>query len=387
MIDQSETFYYFFYMIVCVVLGLAYIRSRSTEGTVITTKEFQIFQTGFVSGYAALIFCELIASASFYHTFISIHLNLEQITRLYIVTTCSTVLAHIIMDIVDLGTRKDKCVLSAALYSISMFSIFFGGHYEMLLIGRIVYGVASALQHTSFESYGIHQHSSHGFPDDWLSHTFTLLTHCMALVAALSGIVGQISASLGSMGCVAVCCLIFTGISIFLSLAWEKDVNTPRFMLSGFLFNVNHALSTVQSNKHLLFLLIVSSLCETSITIFTFYWAPWFTSMTTEKSEATAVPYEILFSTFVCCCMLGNYIYTMFLASQQFGGIDSILQYVLIGSSVAYFLGAILQTPFFAYFVSLAVQTCIGVYWPCIGFFRGKIIAPEIRSIAVIITK
>lgn len=204
MIEQSQTIYYITYAMLCGAVGVAYLRFKSSEGAVITTKEFQVFQSGFLTGYSLVMLCELIAAASFYHTLVSMHLDLGQITQLYIVTVTGTTLTHIATEIVDFGARKDKCVLSALLYSISMFSLFFGGHFEFLLIGRLVYGAASSLHHTSFESYAIHEHTSLGFPEDWLGHTFTLLTHCVALMAAVSGVVGQVSATLHFL---SSCCL------------------------------------------------------------------------------------------------------------------------------------------------------------------------------------
>ena len=384
MIDQSESVYYFTYVVICLALGLAYIRSRSKEGTVITTKEFQIFQTSFVTGYVLVIFSELVASASFYHTLIALGVTLEKITKLYLVTVVSSTLGNIALEIVDIGSKKDKCVICALLYSISMFSLFFGGHYEMLLMGRIAYGFASSIQHTCFEAYAVHEHSSRGFPEDWLFHTFSWLTHMMALVAALTGIVGQISASFGTLGCITLCCVLFAIAAIYMMVMWEKDVNSPRFMLSGFLFNFSHTLSTIRSNRQLQVLIMISSLCETSIIVFTFYWAPWIATMLDEEDRQ--VPFEIIFSTLVAASMVGNYLFQILTSNSGFST-EQIFQAILISSSVFYFLGAIFQTPLFAFLVSLAVQGSVGLYWPCIGYFRGKIVVPEQRNTALIIAK
>ena len=179
-------------------------------------------------------------TASFFHTLVSLHLSLEQITKLYLITICSTVITTTITDIVEFGSRKDKCVLSAVFYSISMFSMLFGGtsqHYEMLLMGRIVYGCASALQHSSFEAYALHQHATLGFPDDWLQQTFSLLTHCMALMAALAGALGQTASNLygasdggKDVGCPILCCVAFLCTAVFIAVLWEKDTtHAPRF--------------------------------------------------------------------------------------------------------------------------------------------------------------
>lgn len=397
MIDPSASIFYFCYGLVCVALGVAYVRLKSSEGSIITTKEFQSFQTSFVTGYACILFCEFIAAASFYHTLISIHLELEQITRLYLVTIIATTLTSVVLEIVDVGTRRDKCIVSALLYSVSMFSIFFGGHYEMLLMGRIVYGAASALQQSSFENYAVHEHSTHGFPDDWLSHTFTFLTHVMALMAGLSGVAGQVAAGMGPMGCVALCCIMFAFVAVYLAVMWEKDVNTPRFMLSGFLFNLNQTSTVLRSNRHLLMLMVISSTFEASITIFTFYWAPWLTSLVSE--EDIKLPYEIVFASFIGASMLGNYIFQMISQSQQQSssgtsnsintgiGIENMLQMLLVATSVAYFCGAVFQTPSLAYCICIIVQLCVGVYWPCIGYYRGRVIPHNLRNIVLVLQK
>jgi len=257
---------------VCVALGITYIKLKSTEGLTITTKEFKTFQQSFLGGYSIMILGELIATASFYHCLISLGLTLEQITKLYVVTIVSTTLSGVLIEIVDIGTRKDKCCASALLFSISMFSFFFGGHFEMLLLGRVVYGAASALLHSSFEAYLVHEHTTLGFPDDWLSQTFGMLTHSMALVAALSGAVGQTIGTAGKLACPGLCCLLFLAVTGYVAVVWAKDMNGPRFMLSGFIFNVTQTIKTARASKQMILLMIIASFCEASITIFTFYW-------------------------------------------------------------------------------------------------------------------
>jgi MFS family permease len=387
MVDPNDYPYFVCYFFLCLSLGILYIRIKSDEGTIITTKEFQLFQSSFITGYSLVMLCELIVNASFYHIFLSLNLTLPQITKLYLTTLISSTVTHILTEIVDIGARKDKCVLSTILYAVSMFSIFFGshGHFEMLLLSRIIYGIASALQHVAFESYGIHEHSSRGFPEDWLGQTFALLTHTMALMTALSGILGTIASSIGRLGCVGLTTCLFSITAVYLIVAWEKDVNTPRFMISGFLFNFNSVLNTMKSNKQMFLVIIISSLFETAITIFTFYWAPWLTDLLTEKD--ITVPYEIIFASFMICSMIGNYLFQLFISKSQLIGVDTTFQAVLLLSSVAYFLGAIVENPLFAYGMSVIVQIAVGMYWPCIGYFRGRVIVPELRNNAMIVPK
>jgi hypothetical protein len=73
MIDPNETIYYLTYGIICLCLIIAYIKLRNDEGTIITTKDFSNFQFSFLTAYSLTILFELIASASFFHTFLSFH--------------------------------------------------------------------------------------------------------------------------------------------------------------------------------------------------------------------------------------------------------------------------------------------------------------------------
>lgn len=321
---------------------------------------------------------ELPCAATFYHTLISLKLTLEQITKLYLVTICSTALTAILMDIVDFGSRKDKCIISNLLYSISMFSMLFGGtaqHYEMLLMGRIVYGIGSSLHHHSFEAYAVHQHATLGFPDDWLQQTFSLFTHCTALMAAMAGVLGQMASNLYSdvnsekdVGCPILCCVLFLGTAIYIAAVWEKDTtHAPRFMLSSFVSNISTTLSAVRASRQMLFLVLVSSLCEASITIFSYYWAPWMTSITPAQEEGPSLPYEVIFSSFIVASMIGNYLFQLYAMPSPGGGGGGpagAFQAILLGTSVSYFLGAVFQTPLMAFGISVVVQLCMGGYWP-----------------------
>jgi hypothetical protein len=128
--------------------------------------------------------------------------------------------------------------------------------------------------------------------------------------ATVSGVLGQIASSTGHMGCPALCCALFTAATVYMTVAWEKDLNSPRFMLSGFLSNMNNTLTTVRINKQVLVFTAITALCESSILVFSFYWAPWMDTIAREASQH--LPYEVIFSSMILASMLGNYLFQMF---------------------------------------------------------------------------
>lgn len=115
----------------------------------------------------------------------------------------------------------------------------------------------------------------------------------------------QVAASTGHMGCPALCCALFALSTAYMAVTWEKDLNSPRFMLSGFLANLNNTANTLRANRQMLVFVCISALCESSIMIFTFYWAPWMALIAQETDQH--LPFEIVFATLMLSSLLGEY--------------------------------------------------------------------------------
>lgn len=187
MISEAEYIFFVAFAGICVVVGLTLLKVQSTEPITITTNEFKAFQSNFLIGYMTVMMGEVLCVASFFHILSSLKLSVDDITQLYIVSVVATTVFGVITEIFDIGSRRDKCVATALLYAVATFTLFSGGNMEILIIGRCLYGAGSVLLHSAFDSYLVHDHTSQGFPDDWLLHTFSKLAHGMTIVAIASG--------------------------------------------------------------------------------------------------------------------------------------------------------------------------------------------------------
>lgn len=96
------------------------------------------------------------------------------------------------------------------------------------------------------------------------------------------------------------------------------------------------------------------------------------------------IPYELIYSSYVMMQMLGNYMYQLYSSSL---GEEVSLCYTLIATTVGFTMGGMLQTYTMAFFIGLLINFSIGVYWPAIGFLRGKIIVQEYRTTFLILIK
>jgi hypothetical protein len=376
------------------ILLVVYTKIRSMEPHTITTEEFKSFQNSFLIGNGLMCLGEILALASFYPTFLALDCKIEDITKLYLIYIVSTAVFAVLLEIIDFGTRKGKCVTSAILYFVSLFSLCCDDHYDMLMLGRVCYGAATALHHGldmgngTFENYAIHQHTTAGFPDEWLNNTFVTMTHTVAAIAVVAGFLGQLSSATGGLGTISLVCILFLVAAVYMHLKWEKDtVGAPRFLMSQFISNTKQTLETLKTNRTVLFILGISALFESAIMIFTFYWAPWIASVTIrgdEKDEASLLPYELIYAIFIMSSMLGNYVHGMY--SSQIGS-DYAFQLALVGSSGLFFLGSFIFSSYMALLVAIAIQFAIGGYWPCIATLRGRFIPSELRVASATLTR
>jgi hypothetical protein len=311
MIDPSAYIFYLGYGVLCIVAILAQIKVQSTEMITITTPEFKSFQWNFLMGYLASILGEILSVASFYSTLLTISLNNEQITHLFVISILATTIFSLLIEIIDFGSKRTKCILSAVLFALASLTLF-SSHYDILILGRILYGGGSVLLHSGFDSYLIHEHNSQGFPDDWLNNTFGRLVHSMVIVTMLSGpsslhllflltesgVLGQYVFSIfGPRGNLIFLTALFLLIVLFISNQWTADIAAKRFLLNGFFQTVGQSVRwvlpfhpsspptslppcrAIRANSQTALVIALSSCVEATILVFSFYWAPWFAGL------------------------------------------------------------------------------------------------------------
>jgi hypothetical protein len=378
MIDKSQSIFYLAWAGMCAALGVLYVKVKSTEGLTITTKEFKGFQMNFLTAYGLMSLGETIASASFYVTLQDCDVGLETITEMYVVTVASSTFFNMVLDIVDIGTRKNKCILSGILFAVSMFSLYFRGHEGLYFLGRVAYGCANSLLINTFNSYLMQQHTTMGFPEDWLVHTFSVLTHTMAAVVASSGFIGQTAAGTGTFGCVTLSMSIFIGTSMFMMSTWEGDFQGPRFMLSNFTFTMRETLKALADSQAATLCVLLGGLAEGAILVILFYWAPWLRGTMKEAyGDDSGIPDILVYSSYLVASMIGTY------TAQAYAndvGEDMVLQTALVIASICFFLGATVGTPMLVFTTSIGANLCIGAYWVLINIFRNKYLPHDWRD-------
>lgn len=130
---------------------------------------------------------------------------------------------------------------------------------------------------------------------------------------------------------------------------------------------------------------IISSLFEGSMYIFVFMWTPALKTlaiaeMGVEAFEAQGgLPFGVIFSTFMVCCMAGSSIFSIAMESMK----PEQLAVVVFGIAAGAFLLVVSSTSATMTFLAMNLfEMCVGMYFPSMGTMKGMIV-PENKRAAI----
>lgn len=86
--------------------------------------------------------------------------------------------------------RKLNCMVYGVTYMLSCMTKH-SPDFNILLVGRLLGGVATSILFSSFEAWLVSEHLRHGYEQSWLSSTFSMQTVGNGIVAITAGLLAQ----------------------------------------------------------------------------------------------------------------------------------------------------------------------------------------------------
>lgn len=143
-----------------------------------------------------------------------------------------------------------------------------------------------------------------------------------------------------------------------------------------------NALKTIFTNPRIIILGVASCLFDGSMYLFVFFWTP-----ALSAAASYSLPLGIIFACFMSSVMLGSLIFTL-LTKNRLLTHSSLLTLTFLLASLALIL-PVLTTVFMRKnhwqeqitFLSFCIfELCVGIYMPCIGYLKGRLIEDGIRA-------
>lgn len=182
--------------------------------------EFYKFRQKYISVYLVIMLADWMQGTHMYTLYLSYGVN---ISALFLTGFLSgAIFAPFLGSLVDKFGRKRSCVV----YCVLEIIINILEHYDnftILIVGRILGGISTNLLFSAFESWMTTEHRKKGFPEEWLSKTYSVCSIGNGTMAVFAGIVAQVLEDyLGQIGPFQGA-VALTTLALLLVLGWEEN--------------------------------------------------------------------------------------------------------------------------------------------------------------------
>ncbi|XP_019415354.1 PREDICTED: molybdate-anion transporter-like isoform X2 [Lupinus angustifolius] len=365
--------------------------SKNNKDRINTSSTFNSFKNNYLVVYSLMMAGDWLQGPYVYYLYTTYGYEKGDIGHLFIAGFGSSMLfGTIVGSLADKQGRKRACVTYCITYILSCITKH-SSQYKVLMLGRILGGIATSLLFSSFESWLVAEHNKRGFEQQWLSLAFSkAIFFGNGLVAIVSGLFGNVLVDTLALGPVApfdaASCFLAIGMAIILS-SWTENYGDPsenKDLLTQF----KGAAMAIASDEKIALLGAIQSLFEGSMYTFVFLWTP---ALSPNDEE---IPHGFIFATFMLSSMLGSSLASKLLARSALR-VESYMQLVFAVSAGALLLPIlttflVVPTKVKGGSISLAgcvqllgfcvFESCVGIFWPSIMKMRSQYIPEEARS-------
>ncbi|KAB1215535.1 Molybdate-anion transporter [Morella rubra] len=364
---------------------------KTSKDRLNTSSAFNAFKNNYILVYSLMMAGDWLQGPYVYYLYSQYGFGKGEIGQLFIAGFGSSMLfGTIVGSLADKQGRKRACVTYCIAYILSCITKH-SPDYKVLMLGRLLGGIATSLLCSAFESWLVAEHNKRGFDQQWLSITFSKAIFLgNGLVAIVSGLFGNLLVGTLGFGPVspfdAAACFLAIGMAIILS-SWSEnygDSSENKDLLTQF----KSAAVTIASDEKIALLGAIQSLFEGSMYTFVFLWTP---ALSPNDED---IPHGFIFATFMLASMMGSSIASRLLAHSS-PKVESYMQIVFVISSASLLLplitnfsvaptgvqggsisllGCILVVGFSVF------EACVGIFWPSMMKMRSQYIPEEARS-------
>ncbi|XP_030951787.1 molybdate-anion transporter-like [Quercus lobata] len=385
-----ELFFFLFFGFLAVIVAALEL-SKSSKDRINTTSAFNAFKNNYLVVYSLMMAGDWLQGPYVYYLYSTYGFGKGDIGHLFIAGFGSSMLfGTVVGSLADKQGRRRASVTYCITYILSCLTKH-SSQYKVLMLGRILGGIATSLLNSSFESWLVAEHNKRGFEQQWLSVTFSkAIFFGNGLVAILSGLFGNLLVDTLGLGPVApfdaASCFLAIGMAIIMS-SWSENYGDPsenKDLLTQF----KGAAVAIASDEKIALLGAIQSLFEGSMYTFVFLWTP---ALSPNDEE---IPHGFIFATFMLGSMLGSSFASRLMARSSIR-VESYMQIVFVVSSVSLLLPIITsflvppskvksESMSFAGCIQVVgfctFEACVGIFWPSLMKMRSLYIPEESRS-------
>lgn len=354
---------------------------------------FRSFRFKFLCVWTFVIAADWLQGPYVYALYESYGYSPDEISKLFVGGfAASMVFGTFVGALADSWGRKRCAMLYCVLYGASCVTKHWNV-YWILMIGRILGGIATSLLFSTFECWLVSEcNERHNFGFGLLRYLFSLMFFVQYVVAIFCGFASQAAADMmpmqrlkgySSIWYGGYCCPFDLSL-LALVMALPLIANT---------WDENYGSSTdIQSVKKSFYLTcrefttswrvimigVVVATFEGSMYAFVLMWTP-----SLQPEGVAAPPHGTIFSLFMMACVCGSSVFSLFTPGTNATKIamtaclGALLSFLAVSFVVGYSHYYAVSTVFFAF---IAFEACVGVYFPAMGTLKSQVVSEEARA-------
>jgi len=270
---------------------------------------------------------------------------------------------------IDQYGRKKACIL----YCVGEVVINIMEHshdFHILLIGRVIGGLTTALLFTAFESWMVSSHREKGFKEEWLAETFSMCSVGNGVVAILAGLISQVMADwMGDIGPFRLAVALSFGVGVVIAATWEEnygDQSGDASTTGGIA-----AVRSIVAKPEIFLVGAIQAIFQGAMFTFVFMWVPVMFSVAPNGQ----VPTGLVYASLMAAIAIGGCILSHIQKLGDAGPSDETIGVGLFAvAAVSMAVPALYPTLYPTLFAFLVFEACVGVYDGVSGLTRSKYI-------------
>ena len=354
-------------------------------------QEFHVFRHKYILVYLIIMLADWMQGTHMYTLYLSYGVN---ISALFLTGFLSgAIFAPFLGSFVDKFGRKRSCIVYCVLEIIINVLEHFDS-FPILIAGRILGGVSTNLLFSAFESWMTTEHRKRGFPEEWLSRTYSQCSVGNGAMAIMAGIVAQfLEDALGHIGPFQGA-VFLTTVALLLILGWEEnygEVHAGEHESSSLTRNFMEGWKRTISDSRVWRIGLTQALSEGGMYTFVFMWVPTLLSL----KPPGGVPTGCVFSALMMAITIGGILYpalqafisTYIVKKESSSELCASIIYMMAALSMAIPVkcvaslggsGPHCQELILGSF--MVVEFCVGLFMPVAGTLRSKYVPDSLQG-------
>lgn len=343
--------------------------------------EFDSFRRSYLLVYLVIQLADWMQGTHMYTLYLSYDVN---ISSLFLTGFLSgAIFAPFLGSLVDKFGRKRSCIVYCVLEIIINWLEHYN-NYQILLLGRVLGGISTNLLFSAFESWMATEHRKRGFPEEWMSRTYSACSIGNGATAIMAGVVAQVlEDAFGHIGPFQGA-IALTVLALVLVLGWEEnygEANAGDHESSSLYTQFTDGWKLVAQDSKVLRIGLIQALSEGGMYTFVFMWVPTLLSM----DPPGGVPTGCVFSALMMAITIGGIVFqplehffgTKITSKARAPELSAVFAYILASISMAVpaicLCCAAASVCFERVLMSFVIiEFCVGLSSPIAGTLRSK---------------